>query len=470
MSRAALKPALRLLSILGAVVLLSAAATDVAAAASTRYASPAGGGDCSSPAAACDLKTAIQSAIPGDTVVVGTGMYVSSQTITSGGRIDIHGDTTQPRPVISSSAPIALDVEDQDSTLSYLDVSTSAANGRAVKFNGTLAESLIARASGAGADAFELENESTLRDSLVVGAFDGVLIDGAGSAKVRNVTAIGGTGWAIDAQSSGTGVTPTITNTIARNTGNPYGIWGNAPSGNVKVTVSYSNYDQGFVTSGSSTIVDGGHNQHSAPVFVNAAAFDYHEAAGSPTIDAGLTDPADAGTLDLDRQARTQGAGTDIGADEAVSTGTPAPGPGGGSSDKTAPVVTKAALVPTHFAVKRHGHRPKPNVHYGTSIRFSLSETAHVRGTVTMRAAGRLVGKSCRKPAPSNRGRRACVRWVAVGSFAKSAKRGRTKIAFSGKLGGYTLEVGSYRLALVATDAAKNRSHTKTLGFRIVRG
>src|SRR5436190_8535806 len=64
-------------------------------------------------------------------------------------------------------------------------------------------------------------------------------------------------------------------------------------------------------------------NQATKPVFVNAAAGDYRQAPGSPTIDAGLEAPIN-GAFDVDGDTRTLGntdvgAGTtDIGADEFV--------------------------------------------------------------------------------------------------------------------------------------------------------
>ncbi len=467
MSRAARRSLSRLLSILAVALLVSAAATGVAAA-STRYASPAGGGDCTSPAAACDLKTAIQSAIPGDTVVVGTGTYTSAQTITSGGAIVLYGDMTQPRPVIDSSAAIALDFEDKDSTVSYLDVRDSADGGRAIRSNGTLVENVLARATGGGQTAAcELTN-GTLRDSVCAGSYDGVLAGGEGATAIRNVTAIAGTGWGVHAHATGANPKVTVLNTIARDASNPFGIWADATGGSASITVSYSNYAQSYAAPGSS-VTDTGHQQTAAPVFVNADAFDYHEAASSPTIGAGLTDPADAGTLDFDREFRARNGATDIGADEFV------PVAGGPGPVGTSPVLSHVSLSRTRFAFKRRGHKPKAGVHYGSSVRFTLSGLAHIRTTITKRTAGLKVkskktGKTTCEKLPKSHKKGNCIRWASLGSVSHSAKKGANVVKLAAKFNSHTLTPGTYRMTLLAIDANGHKSVAKTLSFRIVKG
>jgi hypothetical protein len=56
-------------------------------------------------------------------------------------------------------------------------------------------------------------------------------------------------------------------------------------------------------------------NQTEAPIFVDAPADDFHQAADSPTIDAGSNAPA-LSAFDIDNEARVQGEAPDIGADE----------------------------------------------------------------------------------------------------------------------------------------------------------
>jgi hypothetical protein len=100
--------------------------------------------------------------------------------------------------------------------------------------------------------------------------------------------------------------------------------------GSVSIVLSHSNFSTvdtslsgGMTYSYTQPGTNG--NQTAEPLFVNPAAGDLHEAPGSPTIDAGASDPL-MGGLDLDRSPRAQppcvgGAPTpDIGAYELVPT------------------------------------------------------------------------------------------------------------------------------------------------------
>jgi hypothetical protein len=89
----------------------------------------------------------------------------------------------------------------------------------------------------------------------------------------------------------------------------PSGCFGN-------VLLDYSNYDSLVDCTGCSSSAPGSaHNQTAAPLLVNPAAGDLHQQAGSPTVDAGVDDPAN-GTTDPDGNPRTLGFATDIGAFE----------------------------------------------------------------------------------------------------------------------------------------------------------
>jgi hypothetical protein len=455
---------IRFLSLL-AVVLLASAVASASAGAAQRFASPAGGGNCSSPAAACDLKTAIEGAQDGDEVIVaGNAAYDLSQPIASNAAISVHGAAGQSPPDVRSSAPLAFDFESPTATIAGLSLTASAANATALSFAGSLAERLRVQATGVTANAIELRGSATLRDSVVTGTFDGVKIDGDGSAAVRNVTAGGASGWAIDVESTGPALTPTIVNTIARDSGNPYGIWA---AGNSTVTVSYSNYDQSFTTSTNAKVIDGGHNQHAAPLLDPTYA---EELTGSPTIDAGLTDPAN-GAVDVDGNTRVVGFGTDIGASEQQPPAKLEP-PGGTALP---PVFGSAtALLHPRFHVLAPRHHAKPHVVYGTKVRISLSSDARVRLALTHALGGRSVRRGgkvlCAAPAKSNRGHHRCTRWVNAGAFTVQVKQGTTLVGFSGRIGGHALAPGAYRMTLTAVDAHGLRSAPRTLAFRVLKG
>jgi ribosomal protein L21E len=51
----------------------------------------------------------------------------------------------------------------------------------------------------------------------------------------------------------------------------------------------------------------------------------------------------------------------------------------------------------------------------------------------------------------------------------RSTARGANRVAFSGRVGRVALRPGTHRAALVATDAAGNRSKTVYVRFRVVR-
>lgn len=217
-----------------------------------------------------------------------------------------------------------------------------------------------------------------------------------------------------------------------------------------------------------------------APPLLSA---DYHELSGSPTIDAGITDPA-SGTADLDGNARVQGASTDIGAYEFTPsatgpatglspspspTPTPTPTPGQGQApDATRPVISGLAFSLTRFRAAESG--PSIATATGTSLSYALSEVASVRFRVERALRGRRVGGRCVKLTRANRRAKACTRYTLMrGGFTHRGKAGRNRFRFSGRLAGRKLRAGRYRLRAVATDAAGNKSLSRRARFRIVR-
>jgi cell division septation protein DedD len=347
---------------------------------------------------------------------------------------------------------------------------------------------------------------------------------------LRNLTAIGrglrGVGIAAENFDSGAAFHVTLVNVIARGNGaggadltaqtNTI----TAPNGIVSVAVTHSNYAVATPFGAGATIVDDGTKQSSAPDFVSVTGplFDYHERSGSPTIGAGITDP-DNGPFEIDSDpdggVRTRNGLTDIGADEfpvalvpppttvpptttppttttpttttpttttpttdttttprttptattTPHTTTPITTTPGVRRDRTPPVLGNGALSPTTFAV-RIAHNRKRGAHYGSTVRYTLSEFARVRGVVAVQSTGRLVGKTCARQTDANRTRRACRLWTTRGSFSGGTATGAVSVPFTGR----DLAPGSYRIQMTATDLASNRSKLATLSFRVVKG
>ena len=293
------------------------------AAAGQRYASPTGTmvAPCTS-ASPCDLATAVQNAADNDEVIVNPGAYSLSSTVTVSKAVTVHGVAGQAAPVITSSAFTALQVSNASATIRLLDLRDTAAGGGGLIFNGLVADQISARGGGSGNGACNIQ-AGTLRDSVCAasdaGAAGVLAGTGSGSVTLRNVTAINSNATAgIGLLTQGSG-TPTLvvtaSNVIAHGV-TDITVKGSTPGDASTLNIDHSDYATKSVASGS-TLTDGGGHQLGAPKFVNAAVGDYREAAGSPTINTGLDNPAN-GPLDVESDPRQVGT-TDIGADEFVS-------------------------------------------------------------------------------------------------------------------------------------------------------
>jgi hypothetical protein len=322
---------------------LGSAAWTAAASGATVYATPSPDAthDCSQ-AHPCDIGTAV-AAGPGTEVVVLPGTYSVSTALFAGNTVDIHGLAGQPRPrIVSTYAFGALQLFGADITLRHLEISTSGGIGVEFEKDGQLMEDTVVSAVGNACDPVLATGAVTLRNSICSGGNRGVGTTCNGcneTVSLRNVTAIGGAyGIAIES-SPGSPSTFTVdaTNTIARQASTVGADVRAAPgstNSSVAINLDHSNYaTRDEVPCGTlpcpATVTDPatGANQTMLPLFVNAMAGDFHEAAGSPTIDAGIDDPAN-GTSDIDGESRQIGALTDIGADERPPDATPPDGGG----------------------------------------------------------------------------------------------------------------------------------------------
>ena len=151
------------------------------------------------------------------------------------------------------------------------------------------------------------------------------------------------------------------------------------------------------------------------------------------------------------------------------------PPPGG---DETNPDLSLSASR-RRFGV---GRRPTPRdgtataaqrrrrkIRRGTTLKLSLSEPARVRFDLLKKSTGRRVGRRCVKPRRANRKRKRCTRLVRKGTFRRSAPTGRSKVAFSGRIGRRALKRGRYVLRATPTDAAGNTGKPDSLSITIVR-
>jgi len=134
----------------------------------------------------------------------------------------------------------------------------------------------------------------------------------------------------------------------------------------------------------------------------------------------------------------------------------PAVTPGGGP-DRTAPRISALAVVPATFT---RGRR--------TSIRLTLSEDATVVLRFDRGLAGRRRGRSCVRPTRALRRARRCVRYARAAEARLSARRGATRLRFSGRVGRRSLAPGRYRIVAGARDRAGNRARPRTAYFKLL--
>jgi hypothetical protein len=141
----------------------------------------------------------------------------------------------------------------------------------------------------------------------------------------------------------------------------------------------------------------------------------------------------------------------------------PAPPPA--AADTVAPVLRSASLSRRRFRV---GSKSTPLVAAtpaGTMLRVDPSESVKLTATVERLQKGRRKGSRC--SARAKTGRR-CTIVKRAGVLTRTLRGGPASVPFSGRVGSRKLAAGSYRLRLVATDAAGNRSAVRALPFAIV--
>jgi hypothetical protein len=438
-----------------------------AAQAAQRYAAPSGTGLSCTRQEPCSFQDAVNAASENDEVIVTAGEYTISgaplNVVYPG--LQIHGDPGGPMPRVTAALGglPAISMSVAGSSISYLEVVNKETEGEGIRCRSTSrVERVRATGIGEGAAGVVQEQSCLVRDSLLRGEGTNSLgMDSRSedpASTVRNVTAIATGANSVGIQSRYTGGagghhTLTLSNSIA--SGSTFDLRAeNAVNGPGAIQVSNSNFDSASATGAAS--ISGPANQSAPPAFVDAAAGDYREAPGSPTIDAGSGEGI--GALDLAGNPRLLGAAPDIGAFEFVPPPPPPPPVVG--------ILTSLAVVPKEFRpLKRGGaiaSAAKPK--RGTTVRYALTGAAAVAFTVERGLKGRVVGGKCRKQTPANRGERKCTRFKRLkGGFSHQGAAGPNSFRFSGRLRSRALRPGRYRLV------ARTGSTSKTAGFKIVR-
>ena len=138
--------------------------------------------------------------------------------------------------------------------------------------------------------------------------------------------------------------------------------------------------------------------------------------------------------------------------------------------DTIAPSIPSLALGSKTFrAAAKGGSVARKARPVGTKVSYKLSEAASAKFTVERALKGRKKGKKCVAPNSHNRHAKRCARYRRLkGSFTRASTAGANSFRFTGRLRGKKLSPGRYRLVMVATDAAGNKSKPKR-AFRIVR-
>jgi hypothetical protein len=456
------------------ICLAAAAAFAGTAQAAQRYAAPgANGPEPCKQGAPCSLEQAVNKAPEGSEIIVGPGTYNVTKTLAAEGGASnyyVHGDFSGPMPQIVSSSFVALSPTTTNDRVAYLDVTATGPSRTGIScYSGGLVERVRVTVTGDSATGIGAGADCKVRDSLtVVSGMNSVALSANGSfgttytPLTRNVTAIavgpGSRGLVASCAACITGTTVLdVKNTIAE------GAAADLETGSGgKAVVSNSNFDTSK-SSAPGSITDAGGNQLSPPLFVNAAAGDYREAAGSPTIDAGAVDPA-IGTLDLAGNPRVQGATVDIGAYE-FEPPPPPPAPVGVlQSLQISPATFRAVNAGEAIFSAKKGAK-KPAAPIGTTVTYAVSAKAQTEFFVEKKVVGRKVKGNCKtRVTKANRKKKRCVVYrLNKSGFAHSGNAGENTFKFSGRLGGAGLQPGAYRL--VGTTGAVSKS----ADFKIVK-
>ena len=465
-----------------AFVLLLAAP---ASAATERFASAAGSGNTCSHDAPCQFNMAMIASADGDTVTALAGSHELTSGINITHAITLRGEPGQAVTISGDGNAFGgglietfiAGVTIRDLQLKMKSPSGSNLAARAIDSPTTVVVErvrVIAEQQGNGIPVgISVGDGSIIRDSMAIGRGSNSVAVAAGASKILNTTV---TSDHIGISSSpcfaSADVTTTVVNTIVQGGNDPAGRDFSAFSGKCNVmdpapftaTIApkASNYRSSKLEGAVTPPPARRTRSTTPPRWIRACCRSRPRRRSTPASN----DP-DLGATDFEGQARTQGSAVDIGADEFVAAATTPPpgqqpGPPTGqqppppppAADKTAPALSALKFVKSLKSGK------------GAKFTFSLSEAATLKISFTRLIPGRKVGGKCKEKA--KRGKK-CTIAKSLGSLSIPARRARTASAFSGKLKGKKLPAGSYKVSVVAVDAAGNKAKVKTLALKVTR-
>jgi hypothetical protein len=244
---------------------------------------------------------------------------------------------------------------------------------------------------------------SNVTNSIVVSPGTAICSGASSSSNTstyRNVTAIstdpGSVAIDVNADGANAFATVLLSNVIAKGSQNGAGFSTSTDSSGAHATTSasHTNYANSLTSGTNAVTVDAGGNQGTSPKFVDPAQGDYHEAAGSVTIDAGVDHPGN-GPSDLDGDARTIGT-TDIGADEFVPPPPPAsPPPPPSNAGSGTPSPTPAPADPPSSTSTPPSSTPtSPNARFaGVRLLSARLSLRHRRITLSLQCPAGTVGR-----------------------------------------------------------------------------
>jgi hypothetical protein len=360
------------------------------AQAAQRFAAPSaqGTGNCSSAADACTLANALSGAATGDELILagdagtyGTQATPIATTLTAPGGVytlSIHGAAGQPRPVIYSSASIAVQLlgwfDGEGFSVGDIDLEHVVNGGSGLEVDGSLDHVLVyssassdfaCNVSGlAKASVSIIDSECIADGSMSYALFQQNNGPPTGTATIalRNDTfeASGPSSLGVSVSANG-GVSAavTATNMIAHGAFKDLDAYRFAGA-SVSFALNHSNYATTLAEPGTAITLPGSAtNQVTEPLFVDAASEDFQEAPGSPTIGAGITEAAN-GSTDLEGNPRTTGGLTDIGAFQAAAPAPVVEPPGSGTTQT--PPSPSVGAAPAVGPLPGAGSSPAPGV------------------------------------------------------------------------------------------------------------